>query len=142
VRGTGVNLSLFEPVPIGRVLYVEDDPVNMLLVKQYLAQEPGLELIQATDGKEGLKLARRHRPDLVLLDMRLPDMDGFEWMTRTQADRRLRTLRCVALSASAMPDEVRRARALGVLDYWTKPIERETFMRGIARLLGISGATS
>jgi len=71
----------------------------------------------------------------VLLDMRLPDLDGVEVMRRLRAEPRTAALRVVALSASAMPDENVAAREAGVLEYWTKPLDFQRFLDDVARLL-------
>jgi len=121
--------------PAGLVLYIEDNPVNMLVVEQLLARWPNVQLVQAEDGQSSIELAARLRPDLVLLDMRLPDLDGVEVMRRLRAEPRTAALRVVALSASAMPDEIVAAREAGVLEYWTKPLDFQRFLDDVARLL-------
>jgi PAS domain S-box-containing protein len=111
------------------VLYVEDNPVNVLLVRELLSLRPNVSLQVAADGRAGIEMAQQMRPDLVLVDMQLPDMDGHEVM------RRLRALqvpsRLVALSANVMPDAVQRARDAGFDDYWTKPIDITKFLAGL-----------
>jgi PAS domain S-box-containing protein len=121
--------------PAGAVLYIEDNPVNLLLVEQLLSRWPGVEMLQAETGLDGIALARSATPDLVLLDMRLPDMDGVEVLAALRADPQTRDLRVIALSASAMPDEVDAARRAGATDYWTKPLDFEQFVRDVRRLL-------
>ncbi len=120
--------------PRGTVLYVEDNPLNALIVEQLLARWPAVTLVQAEDGASGVALAEQLRPDLVLLDMRLPDMGGLDVLERLQA--RGGATRVVALSASAMPDEVAAARAAGAIDYWTKPLDFDMFVQRVAGLLG------
>jgi PAS domain S-box-containing protein len=123
--------------PQGVVLYIEDNPVNLLLVQQLLERWPAVRLLQADSGAEGIALAGTHRPGLVLLDMQLPDMDGIAVLQALQQDPATRALRIVVLSASAMEDEVLRARAHGALDYWTKPLDFEAFLAGVrAQLAG------
>jgi PAS domain S-box-containing protein len=124
----------------GTVLYIEDNAVNQLIVQQMLARWPQLKLVIAENGGRGLALARQLRPDLVLLDMRLPDMSGVQWLDALRADAATRDLRVVALSASAMPDEVSRASEGGVLEYWTKPLDLRGFLDGIHRLLASAAA--
>jgi PAS domain S-box-containing protein len=121
--------------PHGVVLYVEDNPVNLILVQQLLLRWPRVILLQAETGEAGLALARSAKPDLVLLDMRLPDMDGIAVLAALQGDESTHGLRVVALSASAMPDEVSAARKAGAFDYWTKPLDFEHFQREMKRLL-------
>ena len=119
------------PARNGRVLYIEDNAVNMLLVREVVALRPTLEFLGAEDGAQGVRLAFEHHPDLVLIDMQLPDFDGFEVLRRLRAAPATAGLRCVALSANALPEDIARALALGFDDYWTKPID---FTRFLARL--------
>ncbi len=122
-------------VPGGKVLYIEDDPVNQLLVEECLLRWPGMRLKIAEDGRSGLQLARSFRPDLVLLDLGLPDMDGYEVLEQLGADPQTRQLRIVVLSASAMAEDVERAMTKGAHDYWTKPIDLKQFALGVRRAL-------
>ncbi|MGY4829712.1 ATP-binding protein [Sphaerotilaceae bacterium SBD11-9] len=132
--------ALGQDAPQGVVLYVEDNPINLLLVEQLLLPWQGVRLVQAETGEKGIELARALRPDLLLLDMRLPDMDGPEVLKALRADPQTRELRVVALSASAMPDEVALARESGAFDYWTKPLDFERFMADMRRLLAVKPA--
>ena len=118
---------------LARVLYIEDNAVNMLIVRELLAQRPGIEFHGAADGRQGLALAAELKPDLVLIDMQLPDMDGMEVLRRLRSQPGTAALSCVALSANAMPEDVQRARAAGFTDYWTKPIDLSAFLREIDR---------
>ena len=121
--------------PAGVLLYVEDNPVNLLLVEQMLQRWPSVRMVKAEDGRTGLDLARTLRPDVVLLDMHLPDLDGPEILRRLRADPATGGLVVVALSASAMADEVSAARAAGANDYWTKPFDVDQMLRDLRRLL-------
>jgi PAS domain S-box-containing protein len=124
----------------GTVLYVEDNAINQLIVEQMLARWSGLRLVMADSGERGIALARQLRPDLLLLDMRLPDLSGQQVLDALRADPSTRDLRVVALSASAMPDEVALASERGVLEYWTKPLDLTRFLDGIRRLLNPAAA--
>ncbi|MBC7991828.1 MAG: GAF domain-containing protein [Rhizobacter sp.] len=126
--------------PEGVVLYIEDNPINLLIVEQLLLGWPGIRLVQAETGQQGLELAQSLQPDLVLLDMRLPDMTGPQILKAFQADPRTSGLRVVALSASAMPHEVALARRCGAFDYWTKPLDFDRFMADLKRLLAVTPA--
>jgi PAS domain S-box-containing protein len=114
-----------------RILYVEDNPVNLLLVEELVALRPGMQLTSAPDGASGVQAARMQRPDMVLVDMQLPDIDGFEVLRRLRAEPALAATTVVALSANAMPDDVARARQAGFDDYWTKPIDFKRFLDGL-----------
>jgi CheY-like chemotaxis protein len=95
---------------------------------------PGTQLHVAADGRSGLDAALRHRPDLVLVDMQLPDMDGHELLRRLRAHAL--PARLIALSANAMPEAVAQALAAGFDEYWTKPIDVAQFLAGLDRLAG------
>lgn len=110
--------------PAGTVLYVEDDPVNMMVVEHFLERWPTVTLRQAETGADGLAAMREApAPDVVLLDMQLPDMTGFDVLRALRADPATRGLAVLALSASAMPEDVRAARDAGADGYLTKPID-------------------
>ena len=114
------------PAPLqGRctVLYVEDNPVNVMLVQDMLELEPGVRLLVATRPEAGIAMAAAERPDLVLLDIQLPGMDGFEVLRQLRRMPALKDTPVCALSASAMHDDLARARAAGFDDYLTKPID-------------------
>jgi signal transduction histidine kinase/ActR/RegA family two-component response regulator len=115
----------------GQLLYIEDNPVNMLLVQELVAMRPGLQMIPATTGEQGVQRARELRPALVLVDMQLPDFDGFEVLKRLRANPSTAALRCVALSANALPDDIERALAAGFAEYWTKPFDFGRFLAAL-----------
>ncbi|ARN18996.1 ATP-binding protein [Piscinibacter gummiphilus] len=123
-------------LPTGAVLYVEDNAVNTLLIESLFARWPGVTVHTATDGRSGIARARELVPDLVLLDMQLPDVDGLEVLRTLRADETTRRVPIVVLSASAMPGDVERALAEGANDYWTKPIAFERFLGAMAGVLG------
>lgn len=118
------------------VVCVEDNPVNLQLVCEVLALRPQVALRTAVDGSEGLRAARADpAPDLVLLDLQLPDMHGVEVLRRLRQDPRLAATVIVALSADAMAEHVRAALDAGFDAYWTKPIHFDRFLADIDRLM-------
>jgi signal transduction histidine kinase/CheY-like chemotaxis protein len=123
------------PVGSGQVLYIEDNPVNVLLMQEFVRNCPGVDLSAAATGLEGVAHALTRRPDAVLIDMQLPDIDGYEVLRRLRADPRTRSLPCVALSANALQEDIERALAAGFDDYWTKPIDFSAFQAGLQKLL-------
>jgi len=110
------------------VLYVEDNAVNEMLVRQALSLRPQFLLRSAGDGAEGLALAERYAPRIVLLDMQLPDCHGLDLLQRMRPMSALAGARFVALSANAMPDDMQAALDAGFHDYWTKPLDVARFL--------------
>jgi CheY-like chemotaxis protein len=121
--------------PRRRVLYIEDNPVNAMIVRELLERRSDLELQVAVDGLGGVEHARRWQPDLLLLDMQLPDIGGLEVMRRLREHPETAALRCVALSANAMPNDIERALRAGAVEYWTKPLDFAAFLVALDRLL-------
>jgi CheY-like chemotaxis protein len=119
----------------GTVLYIEDNSVNLILVEQLLMRWPDVVLLQAETGKDGLAVARSAKPDLILLDMRLPDMEGIQVLLGLQQHAATRNCPVVALSASAMPEDVTAARKAGARDYWTKPLDFNHFLKEVRSIL-------
>ncbi len=119
----------------GVVVYIEDDPVNVLLVEQYIALCADVQLVVARDGASGIALVRQWMPNLVLLDMQLPDMSGLAVLDQLRADPTTSGLRVVALSADAMPAQVTEAIARGAEAYWTKPLSLSKFKSELPKYL-------
>ncbi|MFN7723972.1 MAG: ATP-binding protein [Rubrivivax sp.] len=112
--------------PRSRVLLVEDHPVNALLMAAMLRQRPAIELVTVASGAAlwaHLTHPSLPRPDLVLLDLHLPDGSGLAWLERLRQHPAGQGLRVVVVTASATPEERAGAQALGVLDYWLKPLD-------------------
>ena len=118
----------------GELLYIEDNPVNVLIVEELIARCPGLTLASEPDGARGVARAKTMGPKLVLVDMQLPDFDGYEVLRRLRAEPATAGIPCVARSANAMPEDIQRALAAGFVDYWTKPIDFRAFMASIDNL--------
>lgn len=118
-----------------RVLYVEDNPANLKLVEQIVRRHPNVELLMAPSGGLGLDLARSHQPDLLLLDIHLPDLDGFQVLERLRADAQTRQLPVVAVTAQAMPEDVKRVMAAGFDAYLSKPLDLASFDALLERML-------
>jgi len=118
------------------VLYVEDMVENFRLVEQILKQRPSVTLLPAMLASVALDLARQHRPDMILLDLRLPDMPGSQVLLRLRADARTRDIPVVILSADATRQRIDQFRADGVVDYLTKPIDVRSLLRTVDSALG------
>jgi signal transduction histidine kinase len=110
-------------LPDALLLYVEDDPVNGLLMQEFVARTPRLRLHIAATVSEGLEAALRLSPDLILLDMHLPDGTGADFLEKLRKTVRRELPRIVMLSADAMADREETIKALKVHDYWTKPLD-------------------
>lgn len=104
------------------VLYIEDNPANLKLVARILQRYPGAHLLTTASGAEGVALARAEQPDLVLLDINLPDTDGYQILRLLKTNRNTAGIPVIALTANAMHNEVRRGKQAGFDDYLTKPI--------------------
>ena len=138
--GTAAAPGTPSPACSGRLLYIEDNEVNLLIVRELVSRRSDIEFLSAVDGTSGLAAARAQQPALILLDMQLPDMDGFEVLRRLRGDPATAEIRCIALSANAMPEDIGRAREAGIDDYWTKPLDLRAFMRSIDQLFGAAPA--
>jgi CheY-like chemotaxis protein len=110
------------------VLYVEDDPLNIALVKMILTRRPGVTLVVAKRGGLAVELACRHEPALILLDLHLPDVSGETVLGRLRGDPRTADIPIVAVSADATPSQVARLLGLGATDYLAKPFGFECLL--------------
>jgi len=116
-----------------KVLVVEDVDFNRELVVQLL--EDKYHVIEAVNGQEGVELAERERPDLILMDLSLPVMDGWEATRRLKANDDLRSIPIIALTAHAMAGDKEKALAAGCDDYLVKPLDEDELMARIAKYL-------
>ena len=133
VAGSGVAATV-EPVQRD-VLYIEDNEVNQVLMEGMLAHRPAIDLRVAALPEVGLAMAVAHPPDLVLLDIQLPGIDGFEVLKRLRLLPALQHTPVVAVSANAMPDDLAQARDAGFADYLTKPLDMARLLAVVDRLL-------
>ncbi len=112
----------------GELLYIEDNPVNAELMLAMLAQRPSLHCELRADGRSGLQALRSRRPDLLLLDMQLPDTDGLDVLRQLRQEPGLADLPVLVVSANALPEQQAAAQALGVQAYLTKPLDLQTLL--------------
>ncbi|HXP95294.1 MAG TPA: response regulator [Telmatospirillum sp.] len=117
------------------ILIIEDNAANMKLVVVLLEKE-GYEVLQATDAEDGIRLTRERHPDLILMDVQLPRMDGLTATRLLKGDLATRDIRIVALTAFAMPGDHERIAAAGCDGYITKPIHYRDFLNTVAAELG------
>jgi two-component system cell cycle response regulator DivK len=120
-----------------RVLLVEDNEMNRDMLSRRLTRR-GFEVIFAVDGQQGVDLARTERPDIILMDMSLPVLDGWEATRRVKADDATRSVPVIGLTAHAMSGDYEKAIEAGCDDYDTKPVELDRLIGKIERLLSVA----
>jgi signal transduction histidine kinase/ActR/RegA family two-component response regulator len=117
------------------ILYVEDNPANLAFMEEVMIDFPRVKLLTAPTGELGLDLAQTVVPNLVILDINLPGISGFEVLRQLRADERTRHIPVIALSASAMQRDVRRAEEAGFARYLTKPVKVDELLTTLSTLL-------
>jgi CheY-like chemotaxis protein len=119
---------------VKRILVVEDNDTNMYLIK-FILEKSGYEVIEAREGAVGVELAVKEKPDLVIMDIRLPDIDGLEATKRIRASKGNHKIPIVAITSFAMAGDREEALAAGCTDYIEKPINPDTFVAEIEKYL-------
>jgi len=114
--------------PLRTLLYIEDNPANLKLVEQLIARRPDMRLLTAVNGNLGIELARNLQPRVILMDINLPDISGFEALKILRDNAATAHIPVVALSANAMPRDIEKGLKAGFLRYLTKPIKVNEFM--------------
>ena len=127
-------------LPEATLLYVEDNPSNIALMRHVVLALGRIQLHVAETGLDGLMLARDLRPDVILLDINLPGMDGFEVKARLGDDPLTRHMPVLALSARATPADIRRGRAAGFVEYLTKPLQIPALVEALSLALASRAA--
>jgi signal transduction histidine kinase/CheY-like chemotaxis protein len=120
------------------VLYVEDNPANLDLVEQILARRSNVRLLSAANASIGIEFARSHLPDVILMDINLPGINGTDAMRILHAGSRTSHIPVVALSANAVPRDIERGIEAGFLDYITKPIKVNAFLQSLDAALALA----
>jgi PAS domain S-box-containing protein len=110
------------------LLYVEDNPANLMLVEDIIARRPDIRLLSAKNGKQGIKLARTMLPDIILMDINLPDINGLDAMKILAKDSVTAHIPVIALSANAIPHDIEKGLQAGFFHYLTKPIKVSIFL--------------
>lgn len=118
-----------------RVLVIEDDPASSELVR-YLLEQSGLSVRTEMDGAAGLQAALENRQDLIICDLQMPQLTGYEVIDRLRASPRWRPVPIIALTAYSMPGDRESVLAAGFTEYMTKPLDPDTFLDNIRRFLG------
>jgi two-component system cell cycle response regulator DivK len=117
-----------------RILYIEDNPENRMLVRRVLTAE-GYTLLEAANGASGLRLAEEDSPDLILMDINLPEMDGYELTTRIKLNPKLADVPVIAMTANVMHGDREKSLAAGCDGYIQKPIDIDLLPDQIAKFL-------
>ena len=117
------------------VLYVEDNPANLKLVEQIITRSPDLKLLTAVDGHGGVEIARTFLPDLILMDLGLPDITGYDALRILQGDPTTTHIPVIAVSANAMPSDIKKGLKAGFFTYITKPIKIDEFTDALDRAI-------
>jgi two-component system cell cycle response regulator DivK len=117
-----------------KILVIEDNEWSRDMLARRLSRR-GYQVITAADGKRGIAMAHNQRPDLIVMDMSLPEIDGWEATGRLKADPATRAIPIVALTAHAMASDRQRAMDAGCDDYYTKPVDFESLVRGLEAFL-------
>ncbi|MFL5893656.1 MAG: hybrid sensor histidine kinase/response regulator [Thermoleophilaceae bacterium] len=131
-------LAMPEPMAAGSggtILYIEDDLANLRLMSHLFEEAPEFELMTTMQGKLGIELARQHRPELILLDLHLPDIDGHDVIRRLREDPMTRPIPVIVLSADATEETVKRLKVLGAAQYLTKPLQLDVVLNTIREVL-------
>jgi CheY-like chemotaxis protein len=110
------------------LLYVEDNPANLMLVEDLIARRPDIRLLTARDGDSGIEIARTSLPDVILMDINLPGISGVQALKVLAQDAATARIPVVALSANAVPRDIERGMEAGFFRYLTKPIKVDEFM--------------
>lgn len=124
------------------LLYIEDNPANLFLVEQIVADYPNMRMLSARDGHLGIAMARTQRPDVILMDINLPGINGYEALGILSHDPITADIPVLAISANAMPRDIKKGLEAGFLDYLTKPIRVSEFMDALAVALKQSESNS
>ena len=141
-RAALARLPAQADTPLRTVLYVEDNPANLELVEQLIARRPDLRLLGAADGNLGIEFARAYQPEVILMDINLPGLNGIDAMQILRADPSTAHIPIIALSANAVPRDIERAMEAGFFNYLTKPIKVNEFMEALDVALKYSQAAA
>ena len=125
---------------MAKILYIEDNEDNIYMLSQRLGRK-GYEVVVARDGAQGIAMARSEAPALILMDLSLPELDGWEATRRLKSSPETRTIPVIALSAHAMTGDRDRALAAGCDEYDSKPVDLPRLLEKIETLLGGSAPT-
>jgi CheY-like chemotaxis protein len=121
------------------LLYVEDNPANLELIERIIARHPRIRLLTEVNANRGIEIARVSRPEVILMDINLPDISGYEALKILRSDPATAHIPVIAISANAMPHDIERSLKAGFFRYLTKPINVGEFMETLEAARNISG---
>jgi len=136
------ELATASSAPLRTVLYVEDNPANLMLITKLLARRPEICMLSARDGRSGVELAQANQPDVILMDINLPGISGFTALTILAVDPATAHIPVIAISANAMPSDVKKGLNAGFFRYLTKPIKVDEFMETLDLALEVASSRS
>jgi PAS domain S-box-containing protein len=137
-----IDTLLHANAQVRTLLYVEDNPANLMLVEDLIARRPDLRLLSARDGNRGIEIARENRPDLILMDINLPGISGIRALKILADDPATAHIPVIALSANAIPRDIEKGLEAGFFRYLTKPIKVDEFMKTLDVALDYAQAQS
>lgn len=117
------------------LLYIEDNRSNLALVESILKRRPAITIFTCKEAIPGIEMAKQNKPDLILLDINLPDIDGFEALARLRSLNETKAIPVIAITAKAMPDDIKKGKRAGFVDYMTKPINVARFLKAVDEIL-------
>ncbi len=124
------------------ILYIEDNLYNVQLVERLLLQRPDIQLLTSVQGSPGINIAKTRHPDLILLDVHLPDINGFDVLEQLRVNPATAVIPIVVLSADATPGQLKRFRDAGADEYLTKPLDLKLLLNLIDVYLGDKDAAA
>jgi PAS domain S-box-containing protein len=134
-----IQSGIYRGEQLYTLLYIEDNPANLTLVEQIIARHPYLRLLTAVNGSSGIEIAFGSQPDVILMDINLPDINGFEALKILRSDPATMHIPVVAISANAMPRDIKKGLEAGFFQYITKPIKVKEFMDALKVAMEFSG---
>ena len=142
IAASAAHTQVESDAPARTLLYVEDNPANLMLVEDLIARRPDIRLLSARDGTRGVEIARACRPDVILMDINLPGISGIKALKILSEDPTTAHIPVVALSANAIPRDIEKGLDAGFFRYLTKPIKVNEFMETLDAVLEVANARS
>jgi CheY-like chemotaxis protein len=142
ISSTAAHAPIQTGAPLRTLLYVEDNPANLMLIEDLIARRPDIRLLSARDGNGGIEIARTSRPDVILMDINLPGISGIKALRILAEDPTTAHIPVIALSANAIPRDIEKGLEAGFFRYLTKPIKVNEFMETLDVALKFAKAQS